>query len=108
MTDLLDLPARQLVARLACRELSAEAVARAVIERIEAEEGRLKAWSYFNADQVLAQARRLDATSIRGVFHGLPIGVKDLMDTADMPTTYGSPIYAGHRPRFDAAAVAAA
>ena len=40
--------------------------------------------------------------------HGLPIGVKDLMDTADMPTAYGSPIYAGHRPAWDAAVVAAA
>jgi len=98
---------RQLAARLARRDVTAEAVVRAAIERIEADDGRIKAWSHFDPSQALAQARSLDANALQGVFHGLAVGIKDLMDTMDMPTAYGSPIYAGHRPLVDAAAVAA-
>jgi Asp-tRNA(Asn)/Glu-tRNA(Gln) amidotransferase A subunit family amidase len=56
----------------------------------------------------LERARALDRGAIVGPLHGLPIGVKDLFDTVDMPTAYGSPIYTGHRPPWDAAAVAIA
>lgn len=107
MTDLLDLPARELAMRLQRRDVTAEAVTRAAVERIEAKDGRIRAWSHFDAGQAMEQARRLDRMAIQGVFHGLPLGVKDLMDTEDMPATYGSPIYAGHRPVADAAAVGA-
>ena len=55
---------------------------------------------------MLEQARLLDAQSHQGLLHGVPLGVKDLMDTEDMPTTYGSPIYAGYRPLTDSACVA--
>ena len=51
---------------------------------------------------------RATATSARGPLHGLPFGVKDIIDTHDMPTSYGSPIHAGHRPSADAACVALA
>ncbi|MFJ1254286.1 amidase [Cupriavidus sp. CuC1] len=108
MNDFLALPARELAARMARRELSVEALVRAYIERIEAAEAGILAWQHFDAAQALEQARWLDAGPARGALHGLPIGVKDLMDTADMPTTYGSPIYAGHRPGMDAACVAMA
>jgi Asp-tRNA(Asn)/Glu-tRNA(Gln) amidotransferase A subunit family amidase len=54
------------------------------------------------------QARRAAARARPGPLSGIPFGVKDVLDTADMPTGYGSPIWAGHRPRADAAAVAAA
>ena len=53
-------------------------------------------------------ARALDAQGTGGLLHGLPIAVKDLFDTFDMPTSYGSPIYADHRPAWDAACVAVA
>lgn len=108
MNDFLTLPVRELAARIARRELSAQAVARACIERIEAAEAGVLAWQHFDAAQALAQARALDAAPAAGALQGVPLGVKDLMDTADMPTTYGSPIYAGHRPEMDAACVAAA
>src|SRR5690606_28526629 len=52
------------------------------------------------------QARALDQSATRGVLHGLPFGVKDMFATCDLPTSYGSPIYEGHRPPMDAAAVA--
>src|SRR5947209_2813944 len=51
----------------------------------------------------LATKQDVDA---RGGLHGVPIGIKDVIDTADQPTQMGSPIYAGHRPACDAACVA--
>jgi amidase len=93
---------------LAAREITAEKLARACLERIEAREGAVHAWAHLDPDAVLAQAKALDAGPVRGPLHGLPVGVKDLIDTADMPTAYGSPIYAAHRPRADAACVALA
>uniref|UniRef100_UPI00339D3605 amidase n=1 Tax=Cupriavidus plantarum TaxID=942865 RepID=UPI00339D3605 len=107
MDDLLTLPARMLAIRLARREARAEDVVRACLDRIEALESTVRAWTAVNADGALAAARQLDAGPVTGALHGLPIGVKDLMDTADLPTAYGSPIYAGHRPEYDAAVVAA-
>ena len=106
MQKMEDSSARAIAARVAQRELSAEAVARAFVARIEALEPNVLAWQHFDAAQVIAQAQALDRSGARGPLAGVPIAVKDLIDTADMPTTYGSPIYAGHRPAVDAAVVA--
>ena len=54
----------------------------------------------------MAQARARDRCPTQGPLHGVPVGIKDLIDTSDMPTSYGSPIYAGHQPAWDAASVA--
>lgn len=87
-----------------------EAVARACLDRIDAVDPVVKAWVHVDPEAVLAGARELDGVgaSARGVLHGIPLGVKDIFDTHDMPTSYGSPIYAGHRPAADAASVAVA
>lgn len=98
---------QQLAERIASRDLTVEAVAQAAIERIASLEPDVRAWQHFDPAYVLDQARRLDAMPSAGVLHGLPVGVKDLMDTADMPTTYGSPIYCDHHPAVDAACVGA-
>jgi Asp-tRNA(Asn)/Glu-tRNA(Gln) amidotransferase A subunit family amidase len=93
--------------RLARRELSAEALLRACLDRIADREPQLHAFAaLLDTDAALAQARALDAGPSRGALHGLPLGVKDLFDTADLPTTYGSALYAGHQPAADAASVA--
>jgi Asp-tRNA(Asn)/Glu-tRNA(Gln) amidotransferase A subunit family amidase len=68
----------------------------------------IHAWAAVDAQFARRQARELDAGPVRGVLHGIPVGVKDIFDTADLPTEYGSPIYRGHRPAADAACVAAA
>jgi Asp-tRNA(Asn)/Glu-tRNA(Gln) amidotransferase A subunit family amidase len=111
MQNILNLSLREMVQQMARRDLSAETLVRACIDRIDAEEARVRAWQFFDPAQALAQARRLDAEvasgASTGTLHGLPIGVKDLMDSADMPTSYGSSVYAGHRPVADAACVAA-
>jgi len=80
----------------------------ASLAAIEARERELHAWEAVDAGFARRQAGALDAGPVRGPLHGIPLGVKDIFDTADLPTAYGSPIYAGHRPAWDAACVAAA
>ena len=99
-------PAWQLAEQLARRTLSAVELARACLDQVAQRDHAVHAFVHLDPDAVLAQARQLDAGPVRGPLHGLPLGVKDLFDTADVPTAYGSPIYAGHRPVADAAAVA--
>jgi Asp-tRNA(Asn)/Glu-tRNA(Gln) amidotransferase A subunit family amidase len=91
---------------LASRELSAADLMRACLDRVLERDEAVGAFAHLAPDAAMAQARSLDAGPIRGPLHGLPLGVKDLFDTADMPTSYGSTIYAGYRPRVDAAPVA--
>lgn len=98
--------ATALAQRLARRELTAVDLAQACLERIGEREAEVQAWAFIDPDLALAQARELDRGPVRGLLHGLPVGVKDLFDTADMPTTYGSTIYADHHPAADAACVA--
>lgn len=99
------LEAWQAARLLARRELSALDFTRACLERIAERDGEVHAFCHLEPDAALAQARALDAGSWRGPLHGLPLGLKDLFDTAEMPTTYGSAVYAGHRPDADAATV---
>ena len=86
---------------------TAERHVQACLERIEAREPVVGAWTFLDRDLALAQARELDRGGARGPLHGLAVGVKDIIATADMPTQYGSPIYAGHRPAWDASCVVA-
>lgn len=106
MTRLNELSAAEAAKRLGARELTCEALAAACLERIAAREETVRAWAFVDRKQVLEQARALDRLPRRGRLHGLPFGVKDVIDTADQPTQYGSPIYRGHQPRADAACVA--
>lgn len=98
---------QELAAGIARREVSVESVVRHYIDQIDAREAAVRAWQFFDPDLALAQARQLDRQPVGGPLYGIPVGVKDLMDTNDMPTGYGSPIYSGHRPLADAACVAA-
>lgn len=95
-----------LAARLHTRELTAEAATTACLERIAAREEVIHAWVHLDEEAALATARALDDGPIRGPLHGVPVAIKDIFDTCDMPTGYGSPIYDGHRPVADAATVA--
>ncbi|OFZ98540.1 MAG: hypothetical protein A3H35_01385 [Betaproteobacteria bacterium RIFCSPLOWO2_02_FULL_62_17] len=106
MNKLHTLSAVQAARRIAQRSLSAEAFARACLERIAERETLVQAFAYFNPEQALAQARALDAGAIMGPLHGVPVAVKDIFDTFDMPTEYGSAVYQGHHPVADAAVVA--
>lgn len=104
--DLTQLTASEAARLLQTRTLSAEALLGACLERIEAREPQVLAWRQYDGASAMAQARALDRGPLRGPLHGLPLGVKDLFDTRDFPSGYGSPIYQTHRPDHDAAAVA--
>jgi Asp-tRNA(Asn)/Glu-tRNA(Gln) amidotransferase A subunit family amidase len=93
------------VGRLSRRELSAGDLVRQCLARIAEREPVVQAWEVLDAEGALAEARRIDALRDRPPLCGLPVGVKDLIDTADLPTAYGSPMYRGHRPSRDAECV---
>ncbi len=94
-------------AKIAAGEITSEALVADCLERIAARDGELLAWAFVDPDLALAQARRCDAEAPRGRLHGVPVGVKDILDTDDMPTEYGSAIHRGHRPASDTGCVAA-
>ena len=108
MPDLLSLTARDAAREIAGGRLSAEALVSACLDRIAERERIVGAWHYLDRDAALAAARRCDASPPSGPLHGIPIAVKDLIDTVDMPSGYGSSIYEGHRPAADASCVALA
>ena len=101
-----ELTATEIVAAISTGRASAESVAQSCLERIAAREPEVLAWQFLDPELVLQQARALDRMDRRGLLHGVPVGMKDIIDTADMPTEYGTPIHAGHRPHMDAACVA--
>ncbi len=105
--DLVRLTATEAAIRIAAGKLTSEALVSACLDRIERRDGALNAWAHVDRDLALDAARRCDAAAAPlGPLHGVPVGIKDIIDTADMPTGMGSPIYEGHRPRSDAACVA--
>ena len=82
----------------------------ACLERVRAVDGQVEAWTFLEPDHAVAQARAADEWRLLGKplgpLHGVPIGLKDIIDTADMPTENGSPLHAGRTPPRDAAVVA--
>ena len=103
-----ELTAVEALAAIVAGRLTAEAWMLACLERIAARDALVKAFVDFAPARALAEARARDRAPRRGPLNGLPIGVKDIIDTHDMPTQYGSRIYAGYRPPHDAACVALA
>src|SRR5690348_7365007 len=87
-------------------ELTAEAIVESCLERIKVREPVVRAWAHLDPSQALAAARRTHQSGKPGILKGVPFGIKDIFDTAEMPSGYGSPIYTGCRPNFDASAAA--
>lgn len=102
-TPLTALRAGQLVAT---REATSEELVRTCLERIHAREATVHAWAHLDEEAALAQARARDHERPRTALHGVPVGIKDVIDTADFPTEQGTPIHAGRRPTVDATCVA--
>jgi amidase len=95
------------VARMiATGETSSEAVVDACLARIAEREPSVHAWAFLDPEQGMEEARQRDRSAPVGPLHGVPIAVKDIIDTCDMPTAMGSPIYAGNQPLADSACVA--
>ncbi len=107
---LLDLGAIELRDRLAQGALKVVDVVTAALERIDQREPELRAWAWLDGEHALAQARALDAYRATGrpigPLHGLPVGVKDIIDTARIPTENGCAVDRGRVPASDAFVVA--
>ena len=108
--DLTQITATEAAADIARGLMSAEDYTGACLDRIAAVEGEVQAFAHLDHDHALSQARALDRHKAGGgrigPLHGVPIGIKDIFDTGDFPTEYGSPAFAGRRPDADAAVVA--
>lgn len=105
MTNLIQLSATEAATQIAQQRLKPSALVAAYLERIDAREPQVGAFDQVARDAAMAQAKQLDQQAPSGLLFGIPIGVKNLIDTKDMVTTYGSPIYQSHRPAADAACV---
>jgi Asp-tRNA(Asn)/Glu-tRNA(Gln) amidotransferase A subunit family amidase len=92
-------------AAIADGQLTSQQLVADCLDRIAEREDTLHAWAHLDPDAALAEARQRDGEPSRGPLHGVPVGVKDLIDTADQPTRYGSPIHAAHQPTADATCV---
>jgi len=90
--------------------ISSEQLTESCLARVREADAEVQAWAYLDPDHALAQARARDADRSEGrpvgQLHGVPIGIKDIMDTGDMPTEDGSILHAGRTPARDAAVVA--
>lgn len=92
-------------AAIADGELTSEQLVADCLDRIAAREDTLHAWAHLDPERALAEARARDDEPSRGPLHGVPVGIKDLIDTGDQPTRYGSRIHAAHQPTADAECV---
>ncbi len=88
---------------------SSEELVAACLERIRETDGAIGAWAYLDGEQALEQARAMDRLRQRGQplgdLHGVPVGIKDIFDTHDMPTECGTAIHKGRQPNDDATVV---
>lgn len=105
-TPLNELTATEIVAAVGSGRTTCEAVTRACLDRVAERDPQVQAWQYIDPDKAIAEAGARDRSNKRGPLIGVPFTVKDIIDTSDMPTEYGSPIYVGHQPKADAACVA--
>ena len=102
------LSATQAASLIKSRKLSAEELMRSCLARIDARDALIRAWLHIEPERAIRAAREADKLQASGLLHGLPIGVKDVIDTEDYPTTQNSPIYAGLHVGRDAACVSLA
>src|SRR5262245_33609944 len=94
-TALIELTATQIVCEIKAGRLTSEAVVRACLDRVAERETEVSAWAHVDPDHAIAAARALDRAGCTGPLGGVPFGVKDIIDTADLPTEWGTPIHEG-------------
>ena len=100
------LSAVELAKKLNSGEITSVEVVQDCLARISARDKDIGAWKYISADYVMEQAERCDKEKGSGLLHGIPIGIKDNLDTNDMPTGYGTHIYPNYIPDNDSETVA--
>jgi Asp-tRNA(Asn)/Glu-tRNA(Gln) amidotransferase A subunit family amidase len=99
------LSASEAAAAIEAGTLTSEKLVRDCLDRIAEREAAVKAWAFLDPERAIAQAKAVDAAK-GGVLRGIPVGIKDIIDTHDMPTGHNSPIFEGKVPFGDAACVA--
>ena len=99
------LSATEAVSAIEAGKLTAEKLVRDCLERIAEREPVVQAWAFLNAERAIGQAKAADGLR-GGLLRGVPVGVKDIIETYDMPTGHNSPIFEGKVPFGDAACVA--
>ena len=99
------LTATQAAEILQSGEFSSEQLVEDCLERIHAREDTVHAWQFLDAEHALEQARARDKLKPEGPLHGIPVGIKDIIDTEEMPTDCGSKVFSGHQPAADAECV---
>ncbi|MEO8188517.1 MAG: amidase, partial [Burkholderiaceae bacterium] len=99
------LPAAQLLRMIASREVTCEMVTHSFVDAVEQREGEVHAFAWFEAERALNSARGFDRGAKSGPLMGLPVAVKDVIDTAGIATERGSAIYSGRVPNADAACI---
>ena len=102
MTEPYQLMLGQMAKALRTKTLTSEALVTSCLERIAAVDPEVLAWARLDGNAALSRARQLDQEPPRSLLHGIPIGVKDIIDTDDFITNYNSPIYQTHRPSTNA------
>ena len=108
MSDLIQLTLPEIARRISSGALTSETLTRAFLDQTARREPEVQAWEYLDPDYALAQAKALDRQTPRSPLHGVPVAIKDVLDTFDMPTLWGDPpTYAGRRPTRDAPIVRA-
>jgi Asp-tRNA(Asn)/Glu-tRNA(Gln) amidotransferase A subunit family amidase len=110
MKSLIDLMAVEARDRIAKGDITAEAYTKACLDQIAARDKDVDAWAHLDPAYALEQARALDKHRASGkplgLLHGLTVGIKDIIDTKDMPTAHNCPIFKGRQPEKDATCVA--
>jgi len=101
------LTASELAVRLEAGDITSEALVRDCLARINMREADIHAWDYLDPGYAMEQAKYLDVGPRRSRLHGVPVGIKDIFNTMDMPTAHGFPPYEGDRPERDSNCVAA-
>ena len=105
MKKLHKLSALDAAEKIAKREITSFELVQDCLDYIDSREESVGAWEYLDPEFALSEARKADESLPVGPFHGVPFGVKDVIDTSDLPTAYGSEIFMGNQPLTDAACV---
>lgn len=110
MSTAFNLSALEAAEAIRSGQVSSEELVQSCLERIAEHDDTVQAWAHLDGDYALEQARASDQYRLSGapigVLHGVPVGVKDIFDTKDYPTEYGTPLYQGRKVSNDATAVA--
>ncbi len=105
-----ELSAAEAAAAIRVGELTSEELVRSCLERVAEREPDVQAWAHLDPELAVERARDADrrrrSGASLGPLHGVPVGVKDIFDTQDLPTENGTPLHAGRTPAYDATAVA--